>query len=57
MYYYQQAKTNGYDSHESPLGFEWVIFDSGQCCPTYLVEFKSSPSIHQKTNYKGYEDS
>jgi thiol-disulfide isomerase/thioredoxin len=40
-------KTPGYDSHESPLGYEWVLFDPDQCLPLYVVHFESRPSILQ----------
>jgi hypothetical protein len=33
------ALQKGYNSHKSPDGNEWIIFDERQVLPCYLVEF------------------
>ncbi|KAJ3379961.1 hypothetical protein HDU84_006265 [Entophlyctis sp. JEL0112] len=38
-------RTAGYDSHVSPKGCEWVIFDNSQCLPVYVFEFEGEPSL------------
>jgi hypothetical protein len=34
----------GYDSHTSPKGSEFVIFDPAQILPKYIVSFKEKPA-------------
>lgn len=42
---------SGYDSHVSPKGFEWVLFDSDQCLPCYVIDWKAEKPI--KAQLKG----
>ncbi len=44
-----QPLSHGYDSHTSPDGNEWVIFDECQILPCYIVEFQTGT---QNTNYE-----
>lgn len=43
----------GYDSHTSPDGNEWVIFDEAQILPCYIVEFQMNS---YNTGYDGSQD-
>ncbi|KAJ3111322.1 hypothetical protein HK100_002724 [Physocladia obscura] len=37
----------GYDSHVSPKGCEWILFDSTQCLPVYVFEFIGESALHE----------
>eukprot|EP00727_Mastigamoeba_balamuthi_P013590 m51a1_g8854 hypothetical protein (861) ;mRNA; f:497336-500408 len=36
------APTRGYDSHASPQGLEWFLFDEAQACPSHVIEVEAS---------------
>ncbi|RUS13029.1 hypothetical protein BC938DRAFT_478189 [Jimgerdemannia flammicorona] len=49
--------TPGYDSHESPMGCEWVIFNENQCVPRFIIDFTVEDlPLKGKLGGKFYED-